>query len=70
MRAMRCSPHTVYRAKRKRDEGDLKDTSHKPKSGHPRHLKDEKENDHRVPQGDQIDLPPLIVPLSKLESTE
>jgi len=42
-RAMRCSPHTVYRAIRKRDEGDLKDTSHKPKRKHPHHLEDEKE---------------------------
>ena len=42
-RVMRCSPHTVYRAMRKKDEGNLKDTSHKPKSRHPRHLEDEKE---------------------------
>lgn len=44
MRVMRCSPHTVYRAIRKRDEGDLKDTPHKPKRKHPHHLEDEKES--------------------------
>lgn len=43
MRAMRCSPHTAYRAMRKRDEGNLKDSSHKPRSRHPHHLEDEKE---------------------------
>jgi len=42
-RVMKCSPHTVYRAMRKRDEGDLKDASHKPRSRHPHHLEDEKE---------------------------
>ncbi len=35
--------HTVYRAIRKRDEGDFKNTSHKAKSKYPRHIEEEKE---------------------------
>lgn len=42
-RIMSCSSHTVYRAMRKEVDGELKDTSHRPKSRHPRHLEDEKE---------------------------
>jgi len=42
-RAMRCSPHTVYLAIEKRNEGDLKDSSHRPKREHPHHLKEDTE---------------------------
>ena len=42
-RAIRCSPHTVYLAIEKRNEGNLKDSSHKPKRKHPHHLKEDKE---------------------------
>lgn len=42
-RAMRCSPHTVYLAIEKRNEGNLKDSSHKPKREHPHHLEENKE---------------------------
>jgi len=42
-RAMRCPPHTVYLAIEKRNEGDLKDSSHKPKREHPHHLKEDTE---------------------------
>jgi len=33
-RAMKCSPHTVYLALEKQKKGNLKDSSHKPKSKH------------------------------------
>ena len=42
-REMRCSPNTVYLALKKQIEGNLKDTSHRPKRKHPRHISDEKE---------------------------
>jgi len=42
-RAMRCSPHTVSLAIEKRNEGNLKDSSHKPKSRYPHYLQEDKE---------------------------
>lgn len=36
-RRMRCSPHTVYRALRKREAGHLADLPHTPQTNHPRH---------------------------------
>ncbi len=42
-RAMKCSPHTVYLTIRKEIKGNLRDSSHKPKSKHPRYIEEEKE---------------------------
>ena len=42
-RAMKCSPHTVYLAIEKEKKGNLKDSSHKPKSKHPRYIDNERE---------------------------
>ena len=42
-RAMKCSAHTVYLALEKQEKGNLKDSSHKPKSKHPRYIEEEKE---------------------------
>jgi len=42
-RAMKCSPHTVYLAIGKEKKGNLKDSSHRPKSKHPHHLDNDKE---------------------------
>ena len=42
-RATKCSPHTVYLAIGKEKKGNLKDSSHRPKSKHPHHLKENKE---------------------------
>jgi len=42
-RAMKCSPYTIYLAIEKEKKGNLKDSSHKPKSKHPEHLKEDKE---------------------------
>ncbi|TET64654.1 hypothetical protein E3J48_00815 [Candidatus Aerophobetes bacterium] len=40
---MKCSPHTVYLTIRKEIKGNLRDSSHKPKSKHPRYIEEEKE---------------------------
>lgn len=40
---MKCSAHTVYLALEKQKKGNLKDSSHKPKSKHPRYIEEEKE---------------------------
>jgi len=42
-RRMRCSPHTVYLAIEKQKKGNLEDSSHKPKSRHPHHIGEDKE---------------------------
>ena len=42
-RRMKCSAHTVYLALEKQKKGNLKDSSHKPKSKHPRYIEEEKE---------------------------
>jgi len=42
-RAMKCSAHTVYLALEKQKKGNLKDSSHKPKSKHPHYIEEEKE---------------------------
>jgi len=42
-RVMKCSHHTVYLAIEKRNEGNLKDSSHRPKREHPHHLEENKE---------------------------
>jgi len=42
-RRMKCSAHTVYLALKKQKKGNLKDSSHKPKSKHPRYIEEEKE---------------------------
>ena len=40
---MKCSAHTVYLALEKQKKGNLKDSSHRPKSKHPRYIEEEKE---------------------------
>ena len=42
-RVMKCSPHTVYLALEKQKRGNLKDSSHKPKSKHPHYIDNERE---------------------------
>ena len=42
-RAMKCSPHTVYLTIRKEIKRNSRDSSHKPKSKHPRYMEEEKE---------------------------
>jgi len=42
-RVMRCSAHTVYLALKKEKRGNLKDSSHKPKSKHPHYIDNERE---------------------------
>ena len=42
-RKVRCSHHTVYLALKKQAQGDLTDTSHRPKGRHPNKIEDEKE---------------------------
>jgi len=42
-RVMKCSHHIVYLAIEKRNEGNLKDSSHRPKREHPHHLEENKE---------------------------
>ena len=42
-RRMRCSPHTVYLAIDKETKGNLKDSSHRPRSKHPRFIEEDKE---------------------------
>lgn len=42
-RAMKCSAHTVYLAFEKKKKGNLRDSSHKSKSKHPRYIEEEKE---------------------------
>jgi len=42
-RRMKCSAHTVYLALEKQKKGNLKDSSHRPKSKYPRYIEEEKE---------------------------
>ncbi len=41
-RAIKCSAHTVYLALKKEKKGNLKDSSHRPKSKHPHYIEEER----------------------------
>ena len=45
-RRMKCSAHTVYLALEKQKKGNLKDSSHKPKSKHPHYRRGKGTNDY------------------------